>query len=275
MLTPLESNRFSSADQVAPPVISGALRQRTDSQEDKRNTAVKTLVTLATYNEFENLPPLLTEILEVDPTLEILVIDDNSPDGTGVWCQTQSLLEPRLHCLRREGKLGLGSATIAAMRYAIAEGFDWVLNMDADFSHHPRYIPSIMAAREKVDVVIGSRYVKGGGVSGWPLKRKIMSQCVNFYARNLLGLPLRDCSGAFRCYRTSVLKKIDFSGILAMGYAFQEEILWRMKMAGARFCEVPIVFEDRRYGTSKINMREARQALSVIARLGVKNWFGV
>lgn len=276
MLTPLACDRFSPPDAaVLPPqaALSGA--PGSSDSPPVRKTAVKTLVTLATYNELENLPALVDAILAADPTLEVLVIDDNSPDGTGAWCEAKSVLETRLHCLHREGKLGLGSATIAGMRQAISENFDWVLNLDADFSHHPKYIPDILAARDEADVVIGSRYTQGGGVSGWPFKRKIMSQCVNWYARNLLGLPIRDCSGAFRCYRVSMLKRIDFGGIIAMGYAFQEEILWRMKLLGARFREVPIVFEDRRYGSSKINAKEARQALAVIARLGLKNWLGI
>ncbi len=241
--------------------------------------AGRTLVTVATYNEIENLPKLVDEILAVVPEVDILVIDDNSPDGTGRWCDEKGAEEPRLKCLHREGKLGLGTATVAGMKWAIEHGYKQMLNMDADFSHHPRYLPEIIAGMEPedgpaVDVMIGSRYVAGGGVQGWPLKRRLMSSGVNFYARTLLGLKCRDCSGAFRCYRTSLLEKIDFEAIRSRGYSFQEEILWHMRRAGALFGETPIVFADRELGMSKINSKEAVAALWIILALGVRNVFG-
>lgn len=272
-MTPLESDASAV---VLPAVRPGAEVPGVSAHSSPElSKPVKTLVTLATYNELENIPTLVDQLLASDPSLDLLVIDDNSPDGTGTWCEAKSILEPRLQCLHRAGKQGLGSATIAGMRHAIAERYDWVLNLDADFSHHPRFIPSLLAAREQADVVVGSRYVAGGGVQGWPWKRHWMSRAVNFYARTLLGLPLRDCSGAFRLYRVKLLERLDFGSMLAMGYAFQEEVLWRLKQVGARFVEVPIVFEDRRYGTSKINAKEARLALQIIARLGLKNWLGI
>jgi dolichol-phosphate mannosyltransferase len=178
-----------------------------------------------------------------------------------------------MHCLHRPGKLGLGTATIAGMRYAIEHGYDLLLNMDADFSHHPRYIPALLAGMEQADVTIGSRYVAGGGVKDWPLSRRLMSWGVNTYARLLLGLSPRDCSGAFRCFRMELLKKIDFDSIRSRGYSFQEEILWHLKRAGARFAETPILFADRERGQSKINSREALSALWIIFRLGVKNGY--
>lgn len=234
----------------------------------------KTLVTVATYNEIENLPRLVEEIFRHLPDAEILVIDDNSPDGTGRWCDETSAREPRLHCLHREGKLGLGTATVAAMRYAIDHDYKYMVNLDADFSHHPRYLPDLLAGmeRDEIDVMIGSRYVPGGGTEGWPLKRRLMSRGVNCYARWLLGLRVRDCSGAFRCFRTDVLRRIDFEAIRSRGYSFQEEILWRLKRCGARFGETPIVFRDRVRGQSKINLREAFSALWIIFSLGLTNW---
>ena len=237
--------------------------------------APRTLVTVATYNEIENLPPLAEAIFAVAPHVDLLVIDDNSPDGTGRWCDQQSTTDPRIRCLHRPGKLGLGTATIAGMRYAIEHGYDLLLNMDADFSHHPRYIPALLAGMENADVMIGSRYVAGGGVKDWPLTRKLMSWGVNAYARLLLGLSPRDCSGAFRCFRVELLKKIDFDLITSRGYSFQEEILWHLKRAGARFSETPILFADRQRGQSKINSREALAALWIIFRLGVRNWLGI
>src|SRR5688572_3973621 len=235
----------------------------------------RTLVTIATYNEIENLPQLVREIWQVEPHADILVIDDNSPDGTGQWCDRQAVQQPKLFCIHRAGKLGLGTATIAGMQYAIEHGYDFVLNMDADFSHHPRYIPAILAGMESADVSIGSRYCPGGGTKDWPLARRFMSWAVNTYARTLLGLTPRDTSGAFRCYRVSLLKRLDFSTIRSRGYSFQEEILWRLKRLGARMSETPIVFADRERGQSKINQREAFAALWVIFRLGVTNWLGV
>ena len=235
----------------------------------------RTLITIATYNEIENLPLLVEEIFAVAPQADVLVIDDNSPDGTGRWCDERSAVDSRIHCLHRPGKLGLGTATIAAMRYAIEGDYAFMLNMDADFSHHPRYIPAILAGMENADVSIGSRYVRGGGVKDWPLKRRLMSWGVNTYARALLGLRSRDCSGAFRCYRVALLKKIDFDKVISRGYSFQEEILWHLKRQGARFAETPILFADREKGQSKINNREAVAALRILMRLGVKNWTGL
>ena len=243
------------------------------------SNADKTLVTVATYNEMENLPALVEEIFQAAPEVDLLVIDDNSPDGTGQWCDRKGEEDQRVHCLHRAGKLGLGTAIIAGMRYAIEHGYKYMLNMDADFSHHPRHLPELIAGMEPdaagaVDVTIGSRYVPGGGVEGWPLKRQLMSRAVNFYARWLLGLEQKDCSGAFRCYRTELLAKLDFDAVRSRGYSFQEEILWHLKRLGARFAEVPIVFVDRQRGVSKIDSKEAVAALRIIFSLGVRNVLG-
>jgi dolichol-phosphate mannosyltransferase len=240
----------------------------------------KTLVTVATYNEIDNLPQLVAAIHDHVPAADILVIDDNSPDGTGQWCDETHARDPRVSCLHRPAKLGLGTALIAGMRYAIANEYDCLLNMDADFSHHPQYIPAILAAMDPAgqpqrDCVIGSRYVSGGGTQGWPLHRRMMSRLVNFYARVMLGLKTKDNSGAYRCYRVELLQKIEFDSIRSRGYSFQEEILWHLKRAGARFAEVPIVFADRERGQSKIHAGEALAALWILFRLGMKNWTGM
>lgn len=235
-----------------------------------------TLVTVATYNEMENLPRLVEEIFRFVPQVDVLVIDDNSPDGTGRWCDQQHETNPRINCLHRAGKLGLGTATIAGMKYGIEHGYRFVLNMDADFSHQPKYLPALLDGMEPagappVDVMIGSRYVRGGGVEGWPLKRQLMSRAVNLYARSLLGLRSKDCSGAFRCYRTETLARVDFDAIKSRGYSFQEEILWRLKRVGARFGEAPIIFVERQHGVSKIDSSEAISALRIIFSLGMQN----
>ena len=243
----------------------------------------KTLVTVATYNEIENLPDLVDEIFQhVDGAnidVDILVVDDNSPDGTGDWCDERQERDPRVKCLHREGKLGLGTAIIAGMKYAVENDYRYVLNMDADFSHHPRYIPGLIAGMEPgeeeetepLDVMIGSRYVPGGGVEGWPLHRHFMSRGVNIYARTLLGLRSKDCSGSFRCYRTSLLGRLDFDHVRSRGYSFQEEILWHLRRLGARFGEMPIIFVDREKGQSKIDLREMVSALAMIFSLGVQS----
>ena len=237
----------------------------------------RVLVVLATYNELENLPALIDEIFRHAPEAEILVVDDNSPDGTGRWCDERTQNEPRLSCLHRAGKLGLGTAIVAGLRYAIEHNCDYVVTLDADFSHHPKYIPSLLAGMEPAegpprDVMIGSRYVPGGGTVDWPVSRRAMSRAVNLYARILLGLPVRDCSGGFRCLRVSKLKQLDLATVRSTGYSFLEEVLWRLKRLGARFGETPILFTDRTKGKSKINLREAVSAVWIIFRLGLRNW---
>ena len=240
----------------------------------------KPLVTVATYNEIENLPRLVEEILKNLPQADILIIDDNSPDGTGRWCDEKAAAEPRLHCLHRQGKLGLGTAITAGMKYGIERGYRYVLNMDADFSHDPKYLPALVAGMDPpgepaIDVMIGSRYIPGGGIEGWPWKRHFMSRGVNLYARWLLGLKPKDCSGGLRCYRTSLLAQIDLDGIRSRGYSFQEEVLWLLKRQGAACGETPIIFVDRQLGHSKINAGEARAALRIILVLGLRNIFGL
>lgn len=235
----------------------------------------RVLVTLCTYNERENITRLIPEIHEQVPGADVLVIDDNSPDGTGQLVDEMAKIDSRIKALHREGKLGLGTATLAGFRYGIEHGYDFLINMDADFSHHPRYLPNLMSAMDRADVAIGSRYVSGGGVEGWGWHRHFMSQGINGYARLFLGLKTKDNSGSYRCYRVSKLREIDLGKVRARGYAFQEEILYRCRRVGCTFTETPIVFEDRRYGQSKINWKESVSALWVIFRLGLDNVFRV
>ena len=233
-------------------------------------SAPKLLVSLATFNEADNLRPLVEEIRKHAPDAAILVIDDNSPDGTGRIADKLRAELPEIHVIHRSGKLGLGTAVIEAMRFAIDGGYDYYLNMDADFSHPPRFIPDLRAGMDSHDVMIGSRYVPGGGVEGeFGLKRKFMSTGINLYARMLLGLKTKDNSGSYRCYRVSKLAQIDFSKIRSRGYSFMEEILYWCRKAGCRMGETPILFENRRAGVSKINKSEAIKALWIILALGV------
>lgn len=225
------------------------------------------LVTLCTYNERENIEQLIPEIHSFLPEASILVVDDNSPDGTGEYVDSLAEKDSRIHVLHRSGKLGLGTATVCAFQYGIEKGFDLLLNMDADFSHPPRFMPEMVAQSQEFDVVIGSRYVPGGKIVGWGPKRHFMSQGINFYAKAMLGLKTRDNSGSFRCYRVAKLAEVDWSKSYAKGYAFQEEILFRLRRAGASFKEVPITFEERRFGVTKINWQEAVSAGWVLMTL--------
>jgi len=233
------------------------------------------LVSLATYDEASNLRPLVEAIRQVAPQASILVIDDNSPDGTGEVADQLRDGMPNIHVIHRSGKLGLGTAVLAGMKFAIDNGYDYFLNLDADFSHPPRFIPNILAGMKDNDVMIGSRYVKGGGVEGeFNLRRKFMSTGINLYARLFLGLQTRDNSGSYRCYRVSKLRQIDLNQIRSRGYSFMEEILYWCRSVGCKMDETPIIFENRRSGYSKINAREAIKALHIIFQLGLARLTG-
>ena len=228
------------------------------------------LVTLCTYNERGNIERLIPEIHRHAPQADVLVIDDNSPDGTGQVVDQMAAADPRIRALHRAGKQGLGTATVAGFRYGVEQGYDRLLNMDADFSHPPEVIPLLVAAAERADVAVGSRYVKGGGVVGWGPKRHFMSRAINTYARLVLGLRTRDNSGSFRCYRVDRLREIGLESIRAKGYAIQEEILFRCRRAGCTFEEVPFVFRDRTVGESKISWKDAIGALWVLLTLRMR-----
>lgn len=228
------------------------------------------LITVCTYNELENIQLLIPELRAVAPDADIVVVDDSSPDGTGAAVEALAAIDSHVKLLSRPEKLGLGVANLAAFRYAIDNGYDQLLNMDADFSHNPKSIPAIWKTAEEFDVAIGSRYVAGGGATEWTLVRRLMSVAINTYARLLLGLKTRDNSGSFRCYSVAKLAEIDWDLMLAKGYAFYEEVLYRCRQVGCTFGETPIIFEDRRFGVTKINWKEAVAALWVIFRLSMQ-----
>lgn len=230
----------------------------------------KLLITLCTYNERGNLQELIAELHTHAPAARVLVIDDNSPDGTGQLADALAIADSRVFSLHRKGKLGLGTATLAGFRHAIEHHFDLLINLDADFSHSPKYVPDLLARMGDNDVAIASRYVAGGGVAGWTRGRKLMSRLINLWAQMFLGLTTADSSGSYRCYRVSKLAEIDWDLTIAEGYAFQEEVLYRCRMVGCRMAEIPILFEDRRYGVSKINLKECLTAVWVIFRLGIQ-----
>ena len=239
------------------------------------SSSPRILVSLATYNEKENLPALVREIHATLPAAVILVVDDNSPDGTGKLADDLAAADPRVHVLHRAGKLGLGTAILAGMRYAMQHDFDYFFSMDADFSHHPRYLPAMVAGMDRHDVMIGSRYVPGGGTENWPLKRWLISNSVNLLTRLLMRIGARDASGGFRCYRVSKLREAHLERIISRGYSFQEEMLYRCRAAGCRVGETPIVFADRRGGVSKVNTREAVRSMGVLLYLGSMAFFGL
>jgi dolichol-phosphate mannosyltransferase len=232
------------------------------------------LIGIATYKERENLAPLIHEILAVLPDAHILVTDDNSPDGTGQLADELAAADPRIHVNHRPGKLGLGTAILAGMRYAMEHDYAYFMSMDADFSHHPRYLPAMVAGMKGHDLMLGSRYVLGGGTVNWPWSRRLMSGGVNLLVRFLMRIPARDTSGGFRCYRVDRLRRTDLEHLWSHGYSFQEEVLYRCRKAGSKIGETPIVFEDRRAGSSKVDPREAARSMAVILLLGLQALFG-
>jgi dolichol-phosphate mannosyltransferase len=221
----------------------------------------RALVCLPTYDERENIEPITRAILDATPEVDVLVIDDDSPDGTGRVADAIAGREPRVHVLHRARKEGLGKAYLAGFDWALARGYELVLEMDADFSHSPSYLPQLLARAREADLVLGSRNVKGGGTVNWGIGRKILSRGGSLYARTILGLDVRDLTGGFKCFRREVLEAIDLSTVQCSGYAFQIELTYRAARKGFRVAEIPIVFEDRRVGHSKMSRRIVLEAI--------------
>lgn len=233
------------------------------------------LITVCTYNELENIRQLVPELRAVVPEADILVIDDNSPDRTSAAVAEIQKTDSHVLLLTRSGKLGLGTALLAGFRYGIEHQYDLLLNMDADFSHDPRYIPDLLKSMDRCDVAIGSRYVDGGGAVDWNWYRRLISRSINLYARLLLGLKTQDNSGSYRCYRVTKLAEVDWDRVICPGYGFMEEVIYRCRAVGCTFEETPIMFEDRRHGVTKINWKEAVGALTAILQLAGQRLRGV
>ncbi len=227
---------------------------------------MKTLIIIPTYNERENLPSLLEAVFSYVPQTTILVVDDNSPDGTGQLVEEMRASDTRIHVLHRAGKLGLGTAYVAGFKYAIEQGFDAAFEMDADFSHDPRYLPDFLQAIEQADLVIGSRYIQGGGTPNWSFVRRLISGCGNIFARIMLGMRLHDCTAGYRCYRREVLEHIDLDSIQSQGYAFQVEMAYRVVRQKFRIVEIPIIFVDRKVGKSKMSRKIVFEAFGYVLR---------
>lgn len=227
----------------------------------------KSIVLIGTYNESENLAALAGEILALRAGLDMLVIDDNSPDGTGRVADALAAAHPEVSVIHRPGKLGLGTAYVAGFRRALERGYERVITMDADFSHHPRYLPGILRALETNDVVVGSRYAKGGGVENWPRRRILLSRGGSVYARLVTGMPSSDATGGFNGYRREVLEGIGIDSIRSEGYSFQVEMKFRSWKKGYRIAEIPIVFADRTRGKSKMSKRIFLEAVFMLWKI--------
>jgi dolichol-phosphate mannosyltransferase len=226
------------------------------------------IVIIPTYNEKDNLTPITTAVLAVDSRVDILVVDDNSPDGTGVLADGLSAKQPRIHVLHREKKEGLGKAYLHAFRWAIEHGYTYVVEMDADFSHDPKYLPQLLdAAQSGADIAVGSRYVEGGGTVNWGIGRQIMSRGGSVYARTVLGVKLRDVTAGFKCFNRRVLEAIELDQVQSSGYAFQIELSYRALKKGFTIKEIPIVFEDRRVGQSKMSRKIFLEAVRMVWKL--------
>ena len=227
----------------------------------------KTLIIIPTYNEIENLPLMIPALEGLNLGLEILIVDDGSPDGTGAWVKGQQASKPHLHLIERSGKQGLGSAYVRGFRYALEKDYDFVFEMDADFSHDPAYIADFLEAIREADLVIGSRYIRGVNVVNWPMSRLLLSYFANMYARWITGMPVQDATGGFKCFRTSALRKLNLDGISSGGYSFQIEVNYKLWKKGCRIREIPIIFKDRTAGTSKMSGGIIREALFLLVRL--------
>jgi len=236
--------------------------------------AERALVVVPTYNEAVNLPSIVPQILAQDPRLDVLIVDDNSPDGTGELADKMAAADGRVHVLHRPGKGGLGKAYLAGFRWALERDYELVFEMDADFSHDPKFLADFLRAAEEADLVIGSRYKTGVNVINWPISRLLLSLGANQYARWITGMDIMDSTGGFKCFHRRVLETIDFDRVRSNGYSFQIEMSFRAWKKGFRLLEIPIVFTDRVEGQSKMNKRIMREAIWMVWWLRLKSLVG-
>ena len=235
--------------------------------------AERSVVIIPTYNERENIKRIIAAVLSQDPSIDVLVVDDGSPDGTGGIVDAIAAENPRVHALHRSGKLGLGTAYVAGFKWALERDYEYIFEMDADFSHSPDRLPAFLAAIQDADLVLGSRYQNGHiNVVNWPISRLFLSYSANIYARHVTGLQIFDATGGFKCFRRRVLEAIDLSDVRSNGYAFQIEMTYRAWKKGFRIVEIPIVFVDRTEGSSKMSKRIVREAVWMVWRL---RWWGI
>jgi dolichol-phosphate mannosyltransferase len=231
----------------------------------------RVLVVVPTYNEAENLAPVVARMRAAVPEVDLLVVDDGSPDGTGEIADRLAARDPSVHVLHRAGKAGLGAAYVAGFAWGLGRGYDVLVEMDADGSHAPEQLPRLLRALDGADVVLGSRWVPGGAVVNWPSTRKAISRAGNLYTRLALGIRLRDATGGYRAYRRSVLERIDYRDAQSQGYCFQVDLAWRAVQAGVRVVEVPITFVERERGESKMSGSIVREAFVRVSEWGVRH----
>ena len=236
---------------------------------------MKTLIIIPTYNELENLPKLLPEVLSKNDDINILIVDDNSPDGTAAFVENEMKNNNRIHLIRRPSKQGLGTAYIAGFKYAIQKNFDLVFEMDADFSHDPNEIPKFLEEIKNSDLVLGSRYITGVNVINWPMRRLLLSWFANLYTRAITGMSVHDATGGYKCFRKEVLQAIDLDKVTSNGYAFQIEMTFKAWKKGFRVKEIPIIFVDRVKGKSKMSKKIVREAVTMVWKLRLKSIFGL
>jgi dolichol-phosphate mannosyltransferase len=234
----------------------------------------RALIIFPTYNERENIDKIVHAVMPLDPRIHVLIVDDNSPDGTGEIADRLADEFEKVYVLHRAEKQGLGRAYIAGFRWAIERGFDFVIEMDADFSHSPEYLRDFLKEIQNSDLVIGSRYISGVNVINWPMGRLLLSYYANVYTRLVTGLPLRDATGGFKCFRRQVLEAINFDDVKSTGYAFQIEMSMRAWKKGFRIREIPIIFYDRVAGHSKMSKKIMREAVWMVWALRLKAMFG-
>jgi dolichol-phosphate mannosyltransferase len=236
---------------------------------------MKTLIIIPTYNELDNLPKLLPEVLSKNDEINILIVDDNSPDGTAAFVENEMKNNDRIHLIKRSSKQGLGTAYIAGFKYALQNKFELIFEMDADFSHDPKEIPKFLEEIKDSDLVIGSRYINGVNVINWPMRRLLLSSFANVYTRIITGMPIHDATGGFKCFRRKVLESINLDQVRSNGYAFQIEMNFKAWKKGFKVKEIPIIFVDRMKGQSKMSRKIVREAVTMVWKLRLKSIFGM
>lgn len=234
----------------------------------------KSLVIVPTYNELENLPKLIPAVLSQDESIHILIVDDGSPDGTGKFVKEEMNKNDRVHLLEREKKMGLGTAYLAGFKYALQNNYDFVFEMDADFSHDPNELKNFLLAIKENDLVLGSRYINGVRVLNWPMARLLLSFFASVYTRIITGMPIKDATGGFKCFRRKVLEAIDLDKVKSNGYSFQIEMTFKAYSRGFKIKEVPIIFSDRVKGKSKMSKKIVREAVTMVWKLRLQHIFG-
>jgi dolichol-phosphate mannosyltransferase len=235
----------------------------------------KVLIIIPTYDELENLPKLLPEVLSKDEIIDVLIVDDNSPDGTADWVENEMKNNPRIKLIKREMKMGLGTAYIAGFKYALENNYDYIFEMDADFSHDPDEIQNFLNLIKTYDLVLGSRYKEGVNVVNWPMRRLMLSLFANMYTRVITGLPVHDATGGYKCFRKEVLQSINLDEIRSNGYAFQIELTFKAWKKGFKIKELSIVFTDRIKGTSKMSKKIVREAIFMVWKLRLASMSGL